>query len=188
MFKFDKKLSMMNSRIGVFFGSDTGCTEEVTHELIQFWNASEVDVIDCSDLMPVNFEKYDFLILGLSTWYDGDLQSDWDDFFDDFTTIDFTGKTVALYGLGDQIGYGEYFVDGIGILAEVILKNGGRVVGEWSTEGYDFTESKALKDEKTFYGLAIDEDNQSDLTSERIQRWSSQIKAEFDAIKKVKVF
>ncbi|RMF69726.1 MAG: flavodoxin FldA, partial [Cyanobacteria bacterium J069] len=49
----------------------------------------------------------------------------------------------------------------------------------WPTDGYDFNESKAVRDGK-FVGLAIDEDNQSDLTTERIQSWVAQLKREFD--------
>ena len=41
---------------------------------------------------------------------------------------------MALYGLGDQIGYGEYFVDGNGILANVILEKGGEIIGHWPTK------------------------------------------------------
>ena len=52
----------------------------------------------------MDFNRFDVLILGLSTWYDGDLQSDWENYF---------------------------------------------------------------------YGLAIDEDNQPELTQERITAWLS---------------
>ncbi len=173
----------MSAHIGIFYGSDTGCTEEITHDLVNYWDSSEVKVIECNQLKKEDFETFDFLILGLSTWYDGDLQSDWEDFFDDFKTIDFTGKTVAIYGLGDQVGYAEYFVDGIGILAEVIIENGGDVIGEWSTEGYEFTESKAIKSEGYFYGLALDEDNESDLSAERLERWVKEVKHSFSEIK-----
>ena len=117
----------------------------------------------------------------MSTWYDGDLQSDWEDFFEDFKKIDFTGKTVAIFGLGDQIGYAEYFVDGIGILAKVIIENGGKIVGYWPTLGYRYTDSVALiaGNEDYFYGLALDHDNESQLTDERLKTWIKQIKNEF---------
>lgn len=66
--------------------------------------------------------RFGFIIIGHSTWYDGELQSDFEAFFDEFQTIDFTYKIVALYGLGDQYGYDEYFVDGLGVLGEVVLQ------------------------------------------------------------------
>lgn len=170
-------------KIGLIYGSDTGMTEEITHSIVDQWNLSAIEVTEVSNASTSDFEQFDFLILGLSTWYDGDLQSDWESYFDEFKTIDFTGKTVAIFGLGDQYGYGEYFIDGVGMLAEVVIDNGGTVVGKWSTEGYDFTESKAeIEGEDLFYGLAIDEDNQPELTSERLKTWLENIQKEYKKI------
>ncbi len=162
---------------GVFFGSDTGVTEEVTNILIENWEG-QIDKHEITNVGMDDFTSYDLIFLGISTWYDGDLQSDWETFFEDFKQIDFTNKTVAIYGLGDQIGYGDYFIDGVGILAEVVEQNGGRLIGEWPTADYDFSESKADKGNGFFYGLAIDHDNQEELTDDRIEQWLEQIKGE----------
>jgi flavodoxin I len=121
-------------------------------------------------------------ILGVPTWYDGVLQSDWEDYFDDFKQIDFNGKTVAIFGLGDQIGYDEYFVDGIGILAKVVIENGGRVIGNWTTDNYSFAESKALINKDYFYGLPLDQDNEDELTLGRLEKWVEQLKNEIAEI------
>ena len=136
----------------------------------------EVEVIEVHNLKPEDWDTDNLIILGIPTWYDGELQSDWEDYFEEFQQIDFTGKTVAVFGLGDQIGYSEYFVDGIGILAKVVLENGGKIIGHWPTEGYDYDESKGLLNEDYFYGLALDEDNESDLTFQRVEKWVQQIK------------
>jgi len=169
-------------KIVLIYGSDTGMTEEITSSILDNWNFCEIKVIEVSQVTKEDFKEYDVLILGLSTWYDGDLQSDWEDYFDEFKTIDFTNKTVAIYGLGDQYGYGEYFIDGVGMLAKVILENGGNITGFWPIKGYDFTESKALYNDDFFYGLAIDEDNQPELTQQRITDWLSILKDEFSVI------
>ncbi len=166
-------------QIGLIYGSETGVTEEITGSIIENWNFCDIKVIEVCEVKKKDFEKFDVLILGLSTWYDGDLQSDWEDFFDEFKKIDFTEKTVALYGLGDQYGYGEYFIDGVGMLAEVVLKNNGKITGFWSTKGYDFQESKALYNKDFFYGLAIDEDNQPELSQQRITDWLSILEDDF---------
>lgn len=164
--------------IGIVYGSDTGMTEDVTQMIVDTWKDADVEVIEVSEVQKEDFRRFDLLIIGLSTWYDGELQSDWEDYFDEFKTIDFTGKTVAIFGLGDQYGYGEYYVDGVGILAKVVLENGGKLIGNWSTEGYDFDESKAVKEDGIFYGLALDEDNQHEMTEERVEKWISQLKSE----------
>lgn len=167
--------------IGLIYGSDTGMTEEIVSSIVDDWTASELEVIEAVSVKENDFKRFDKLILGLSTWYDGDLQSDWEGYFDEFKTIDFSGKTVALFGLGDQYGYSEYFIDGVGILAEVILKNGGKIIGKWSTEEYDFDASKAkIENEDFFYGLALDEDNEPDKTPERLKKWLQQIQEEFE--------
>ena len=166
----------MEKKIGLFFGSDTGITEELTHEIVEAFD--NIVVKEISQANTLDFQEYDAIILGLSTWYDGDLQSDWETFFEEFKTIDFTGKKVAIYGLGDQIGYAEYFIDGVGILAEVIIQNGGEVIAKWPVKGYRHTDSKAIipNDEGYFYGLALDNDNESDLNEGRINSWLDLVK------------
>tara|TARA_A100001035_G_scaffold97545_1_gene76479 strand:+ start:2177 stop:2683 length:507 start_codon:yes stop_codon:yes gene_type:complete len=165
-------------RIKLIYGSDTGNTELVTEDLVKLLDGIEVTTV--ADLTPEDWD-HDKFILGIPTWYDGELQSDWEDYFEEFKTIDFKGKVIALLGLGDQIGYDEWFCDGIGILAEVIIKNGGQVIGfTEKDDSYEFEDSKALVDDDTLYGLAIDEDNQPELTQERLKKWVEQLKKEFN--------
>ena len=87
--------------IGLIYGSDTGITEEITNSIVDKWTLSPINVYEASHVKNSDIENYDILILGLSTWYDGDLQSDWENYFKKFKTMDFTNKTIALYGLGD---------------------------------------------------------------------------------------
>ena len=169
------------SKVKLIFGTDTGNTDHVinTYILGELENNNfEHEIVEVDEITPEDWESHDFYILGIPTWYDGLLQSSWEEYFDDFQEIDFTGKTVALFGLGDQVGYGEWFCDGIGILAEVIIKNGGKVIGNWPREGYDYVGSKAVLNENLFYGLPIDEDNEDDLTQERCEAWIEQLKKE----------
>ena len=94
---------------------------------------------------------------------------------DKLGNLDLNGKKVAYFGSGDQSSSADTFVDGIGLLNDEIEKTGATVVGHTSTDGYDFNESKALV-ESQFLGLAIDEVNQSDLTDERIEAWTTELK------------
>jgi len=173
---------MKDIKIGLFVGSDTGNTEVIASDFIDAWNYCPIDLINAYDMTLDNFNQYEVIILALSTWYDGELQSDFDRFYTDFTTIDFSGKTVALFGLGDQYGYPEYFVDGIGILGEVVLKNGGKIIGMVPSEDYHYEASKGLFNETTFYGLPLDEDNQIELTEERLTNWIKQLEEELNDI------
>ena len=164
--------------IKVIYGSDTGNTELVIEDLIKLVDNTEVTTV--ADLTPEDWDN-DKFILGIPTWYDGELQSDWEDYFEEFKTIDFTDKKVAIFGLGDQLGYEEWFCDGIGILAEVIMENGGKVIGYTEKDNsYDLEETpKSLVDDNTFYGLCIDEDNQPELTQDRLEKWVGDIKEKF---------
>jgi flavodoxin I len=167
------------AKIGLFYGTQTGNTQTAA-ELIQeeFGGDSVVDLYDIADAESSDFEEYDFIIIGCPTWNIGDLQSDWDGFYDELDNIDFRPKKVAYFGAGDQIGYADNFQDAMGILEEKISSLGGTTVGYWSTNGYEFNESKAVRNGK-FVGLALDEDNQSELSNSRIKAWVTQLKQEF---------
>ncbi|MDR1976361.1 MAG: flavodoxin [Campylobacteraceae bacterium] len=162
--------------IAIVFGSSGGNTEGVA-KLIKKGLGKEADLIDIGKADASKINSYDKLILGTSTWYEGELQDDWDSF--DKESLELEGKTVALFGLGDQEGYGGEFADGVGTLYHLSLKKGAKIVGDKnSTEGYNFEESKAVVDGK-FVGLIVDEDNQSDLTAERVEKWVESIKSAF---------
>ena len=166
-------------KLKLIFGSDTGNTDFVVETyLLPLLNSFDVELTEVHKLVEKDWIDNSLFVLGVPTWYDGVLQSDWEDYFEDFKNVNFTGKTVAIFGLGDQIGYDEYFVDGIGILAEVVLENGGKIIGNWPRENYSFTESKALKNKDYFYGLPIDQDNEEELTFKRLGKWVKQLKNE----------
>ncbi|RJE72437.1 MULTISPECIES: flavodoxin [Reichenbachiella] len=168
----------LENEVGLFYGSDSGNTEEVVKMFVDSWNISELEVIEGSDMTVEDYARFDFIIIGLSTWYDGELQSDFEDFFEQFQTIDFSGKVVAMFGLGDQYDYAEYFVDGLGILGEVILANGGHIIGMWPNVDYDFDESKGLFEDGLFYGLPLDSDNQRDMNEPRLAAWMQKLETE----------
>jgi flavodoxin I len=168
------------AKIGLFYGTQTSNTQTVA-ELIQkeFGGDDVVTIQDISRTEPTDFDEYQIVIIGCPTWNVGEIQSDWESFYDDqLGSVDFSGKKVAYFGEGDQIGYPDTFQDAMGMLEEKISELGGETVGYWSTEGYDFNDSKALRDDK-FVGLALDEDNQSELTEERTKSWIAQLKLEF---------
>ena len=168
------------SKIGLFYGSNTGKTESAA-EMIQaeFGGESIVTLHEIADASDSDFNDYENIIIGCPTWDIGELQPDWDGFYnDDLDNVDFSGKTVAYFGTGDQVGYAENFQDAMGILEEKISSLGGKTVGSWPTDGYEHEASKAEKGGK-FVGLALDEDNQSELTESRIKEWVTQLKSEF---------
>lgn len=198
----------VSARIGLFYGSTTGKTDAIA-ELIRNEFGGRIVSLHCiAEASKENFADYDNLIVGCSTWGIGKLQIDWEEFLPELEEIDFRGKKVAYFGVGDQVKYPDNFLDAMGILAFKITSLGATRIGSWSTEGYNFRESKALVntqftelangsqvllrdklikpkngiktsascDGNEFVGLAIDEDNQPELTEERIKIWVNQIR------------
>lgn len=165
----------MTTPIGLFYGTNVGTTEDVGQIIMTKMRERGVDVQghDVSRLNTIEeLVSYDKLILGTPTWYYGEHQSDWEDMLDRIPKDhDFSHTTVALYGLGDQEGYPDWFLDAMGMIADEFKLRGANIIGKWPTEGYDFSDSKALIDKDYFIGLAIDEDCQSTLTNERIDQW-----------------
>ncbi len=157
----------------LFFASNTGNTEEVANKIAQALN--NIEIYNICDTKINNILNYDKIIIGVSTWGEGELQDDWDEVWEEFCSLDFTDKTVALFGLGDQESYPDEFCDALGIIYKQVKKAHGNIIGFTSINGYNYEYSKAQINNK-FVGLVIDEDNQSHLTDERIASWIEQIK------------
>lgn len=170
-------------KIGLFYGSTT-CYTEMTAEKIQaILGSKTVELHNLKETSLAQMLNYDILILGISTWDYGELQEDWESQWDDIAGLDLNGKIVALYGLGDQIGYTDWFQDALGMLHEQVIAAGGYPIGYWPNQGYEFAQSKALTEDKShFVGLSLDEDNQYQLTDERIAQWTEQINNEITEI------
>ncbi len=163
-------------RTCVVFGSTTGTCEDLASRIASKLGVS--DIINAADFKVDTLDNYDNFIMGTSTWGAGDMQDDWySGALDVLKNGNLGGKTFAIFGCGDADGYGDTFCGGMGELYGVLEDKGAKVIGEVSTEGYEFDDSAAVVDGK-FVGLAIDESNQADLTDGRIEAWVEQIKPE----------
>lgn len=164
-------------KIGIFYGSSLGHTK---HSAEQIQKALGTDQADLHSIEKASFQDvqaYDNLIFGTSTWGLGEMQEDWETFFDRIQNQEIAGKRIALFGIGDQKEWSDSFVNGMGALYHK-LKHTGQIVGFTSTEGYNFDISLAVKNGK-FVGLAIDNVNQANLTPSRISSWVEQLRQEF---------
>ncbi len=161
--------------VGIFFGSDTGNTEVVAKMIQKQLGKQLVHVQDIAKSSKEDIDQFDLLLLGIPTWYYGEAQCDWDDFFPELEEIDFSTKLVAIFGCGDQEDYAEYFCDAMGTVRDIVEAKGGTIIGHTSTEGFEFEASRALVDDNTFVGLCIDEDRQPELTQARVNAWVKQV-------------
>ncbi len=168
--------------IGLFYGSSTCYTQMVAEKIQALLGADLVTLHNLKETPVQTMAQYDALIFGISTWDFGEIQEDWQANWDAIDQVKLGGKQIALFGLGDQQGYGEWFLDAMGLLHDKLLLQGCQMVGYWPNEGYQFEASKALVDEgRYFVGLALDETSQYQLTDERLARWLPQVLDEFSA-------
>ncbi len=171
---------MNKDTIGLFYGSSTCYTEMAAEKIAAQLGAERVEVFNIADEPIANALFHRYLIFGIPTWDYGELQEDWEEIWDELDDLDFSGRKVALYGMGDQEGYPEWFLDAMGFLFHKLVNLGAEIVGYWPNEGYEFEASKALtEDESQFVGLALDDEIQFELSDERISIWCAQILEEF---------
>jgi flavodoxin I len=171
------------SKIGIFFGPLKGSVNRVAEKVKTAIGEQHVEMISVNEATVADLEKYDRIIFGISTvgketWDSNYSNTDWSKFFPNISKVDFSGKTVAIFGLGDHITYSSYFVNAVGVLAKELLKKGAKIVGEVDPLGYEFDDSEAVMDGK-FIGLPIDEDFEPELTDERVANWINSIKPAF---------
>ncbi len=175
------------SRIGLFFASSTGNTRRIAKAIKKrFDDDTMADALNVNKATPELVAGYTHLIFGTSTLGGGQLPGlstdcmggGWEEFLPQLKDVDFNGKTVALYGLGDQDKYAEEFVDAMGEIYHFVVARGARVVGAWPADDYDFLSSKAVIEDE-FVGLALDQENQKNLTDARLEAWLKLIAADF---------
>ena len=171
--------------IGIFFGTDTGRTRLVAKQIAKKLGAAAAAPVNIGRSTLADFLAYDRLIVGSPTLGDGELpgtstglsQPSWEEFLPQLAAADLSGKTIAIFGLGDQQKYPNEFVDAIGLLHDAFVARGARIVGRWPVAGYEFKASQAVADDH-FFGLALDQHWQASLSESRIDTWLEQIKPE----------
>ncbi|MBF7074995.1 flavodoxin FldB [Glaciecola sp. MH2013] len=181
---------MSTKQVAIFYGSTT-CYTEMASEKIQlqleklFSQADQSVDVAMFDIKEHSLEKsthYDLVIYGISTWDFGELQEDWESTWEDIKTLRLADKTVALFGLGDQLGYADWFQDALGMLHDELIILDCNIIGYWPNEGYEFTASKALSEDEAFFvGLSLDDENQFELSDQRIEQWCKQLVEEWES-------
>ncbi len=169
-------------KIALIYWPKKGNTENAAYRIYERFDKKLVDIFTITSINTAEFDMYDGFIIGGSTtgadnWEDT-YKSRWVDFFARLDKADLKGKPFALFGLGDQILYPYDFVNGMRPIKEQFEKNGAVHKGLWPIEGYEFRDSDSMEN-GYFFGLALDLDQQKDMTDGRIEKWVEQIKKEF---------
>jgi flavodoxin I len=170
------------AQIGIFFGTDTGTTRLIAKKIAKRIGDAAAKPVNVNRITPDEMLAFDALILGTPTYGEGRLPGrsannqteSWEEFLPRIADADLAGKTIALYGLGNQEKHGDHFASGLGHLYRFFEAHGATIVGDWPLEGYDFAHSEAVVDGR-FAGLVIDQNSQAMLTEARLDAWLAQV-------------
>ncbi|MGN0832254.1 MAG: flavodoxin domain-containing protein [Kiritimatiellia bacterium] len=138
-------------KVHVIYGSTTGMTEAVATKIAGALGATAINVI-AADAAACDAE---LLVLGSSTWGVGDLQDDWAEKLDGIKA-NFAGKKVAVFGLGDSVGFADSYCVAAETIANAAKDAGATLVGEI---------------------LRIDDTNEADQTDDKVAAWVETVKA-----------
>jgi flavodoxin I len=169
-------------KIAVLYWGKGGSVERAAKVVFNQFDPQMTDLFDLESFNAQNLKGYELVVLGGSTigaesWEETTNDNLWNHFFREIEGQDLSGVTFAIFGLGNQVLYPANFVDALGIFHDAITRMGARVIGPWPTNGYKFTESDGLQKDN-FYGLALDEDTQPELTLQRAKKWTDALKKE----------
>jgi flavodoxin I len=117
-------------KVIVAYGSTTGTTEDMAGIVAGILGSAGHDASkqNVSSLDPAQLADYDLIILGCSTWGDGELQDDFITFEEKLRGADLTGKKAAVFGPGEEM-YPQ-FCKAVDILEETLKKCGAQLVVE----------------------------------------------------------
>lgn len=163
------------SKIGIFFGSSSGTTEDIASRVASRFGVGADDVHNVASADAADMANYDVLLLGSSTWGMGDLQDDWADFLPNAAEQDLNGKKVALFGCGDSSSYSDTFCDSLATIKEELAGTGCTFIGKVPSAGYNFDETRCQEGDELI-GALIDEVNESGDTDERLDVWADAVK------------
>ena len=170
-------------KIALIFWPRGGNVEKAADMIMNALNQEEAERYSVTDVNEEILRAHPVFIVGGSTvgaetWREADDSNVWNDFFRLLDRIDTQDKKVAFFNLGDQVLYPLHFADDLRIFEDEFSRRKFTIGGRWPVEGYDFSDSEGVKDDH-FFGLALDEDWQSDLSEERINQWLAKVKKEF---------
>jgi flavodoxin I len=161
----------------LFYGTQSGMTQDVAEQILGTMSDLITEVVDISQASVADLQNETLLFLGSGNWGDGELTDDWDSFWPKMDEIDFTGKCIALFSIGDSFAYGDNFCSAMRLFYDKVLERGGTIIGQGGpVTDYDFSHSEAIID-GTFVGLAVDEMNEGEKTLPRIEEWGQSIRS-----------
>ncbi len=116
----------------VIYGSSTGNTQTVAGWVGEALAAAglQTEVVDVARAKAETVLSYDLVVLGSSTWGQGDLQDDYFNFYDDMSADQFSGKKTAVFGCGDSAMFPDNFCEAVDKIEAKAKESGAVIVAE----------------------------------------------------------
>ena len=173
--KDNNKIPENDMKTGIFYATTTGTTQDVAMKIAKALGVADADVYNVANTPIDKFADYEMLVVGSPTYGSGEVQDDWTGILDGIDALNLHGKTVAVFGCGDE-SMSDTFCNAVGILYNAFKKTGAKMVGTFNTFPYKFEDSAAVPvDGAEAVGLLIDEVNHPDATDKRIADWTAEI-------------
>ena len=167
------------NKAGIIYSFNSTKTAKAAEKIKEVFGSDfNIVSVNAEELTEELFLSFTNLILGVPTWFDGELPNYWDEFVPALEDLNLKGKTIAIYGLGNQVEYPENFGDAVGIMGELVQERGAKLVGFTSAEGYNYESSRALAGDQ-FMGLILDQETQPRQSKDRIEKWVTDLKSKF---------
>ncbi|MCK4649230.1 flavodoxin [bacterium] len=120
------------AKVIVVYGTTTGNTETLAEGVVSGLKKGGAEVMakNVTEASVDELTGYDGIVLGSSTWGEGELQDDFISFHEAMDKISLTGKKAAVFGPGDSSTYPDTFCTAVGILEKRLEKCGAQLVAE----------------------------------------------------------
>ncbi len=161
------------SKTGIFFATKGGATEAFAKQIAEKLNA---DCFNMKDTDVTEIGKYENVVLMSSSYFFGALTEDWGSKVKLLHTVDFTGKKVAIVGVGSQERHPDSFCSGAADFYDKLRFSGALFVGDVCPCDYNFTFSRMQKGQKLL-GLCLDKGDEK--SAARIDEWVKKVQPLF---------
>ncbi|MEW6680644.1 MAG: flavodoxin [bacterium] len=117
-------------KVILVYGSTTGNTETLAEQVEDGLKSCGLDVTckNVTDSSSEELQGYDGIILGCSTWGDGELQDDFVEFEKGMAGLNLAGKRAAVFGPGDSTY--DKFCNAVDILEQRLKSCGAEIVAD----------------------------------------------------------
>ena len=119
-------------KVLIIYGSTTGNTERLAGYIKEGLIESGIEVVlkDVKEVSVKEVEEYPGVLLGCSTWGEGELQEDFLDFYEKMGEASWQGKKVGVFGPGDKGMYPDSFCKAVDSIEEKAKELGADLISE----------------------------------------------------------